>query len=82
MDDLCVSARGAVDNALKSSSFFEKLDVDGTIRKASQALGSHDRVLVLSCGPKSLMEAVQDSVTKWQKKRNIRIDVHCEDFGG
>ncbi|SCV39814.1 related to ferric-chelate reductase [Fusarium fujikuroi] len=82
MDDLCVSACGAVDNELKSSSFFEKLDVDGTIRKAAQASGSHDRVLVLSCGPKSLMEAVQDSVSKWQKKKNIRIDVHCEDFGG
>ncbi|KAG4261887.1 hypothetical protein FPRO03_11355 [Fusarium proliferatum] len=61
MDDLCVSACGAVDNELKSSSFFEKLDVDGTIRKAAQASGSHDRVLVLSCGPKSLMKAVQDS---------------------
>ncbi|KAI1015423.1 hypothetical protein LB504_010982 [Fusarium proliferatum] len=82
MDDLCVSARGAVDNELKSSSIFEKLDVDGTIRKAAQASGIHDRVLVLSCGPKSLMEAVQDSVFKWQKKTNIRIDVHCEDFGG
>ncbi|KAF5702011.1 ferric-chelate reductase [Fusarium globosum] len=62
MDDLCVSACGGVDNELKSSSFFEKLDVDGTIRKAAQASGSHDRVLVLSCGPKSLMEAVQDSL--------------------
>ncbi|QGI85736.1 hypothetical protein CEK25_012465 [Fusarium fujikuroi] len=80
MDDLCVSACGGVDNELKSSSFLEKLDVDGTIRKAAQASGSHDRVLVLSCGPKSLMEAVQDSVSKWQKKKNIRIDVHCEDF--
>ncbi|KAF5536694.1 ferric-chelate reductase [Fusarium napiforme] len=78
IDDLC----GLTDDESKCKPLFEKLDVDETIRTAIEALGSHDRVLVLSCGPRSLMDAVQDSASKWQKKRNIRIDVHCEDFGG
>ncbi|KAF5563622.1 ferric-chelate reductase [Fusarium phyllophilum] len=64
IDYLCGSIRGATDDELKSSPLFEKMDVDGTIRTAIEATGSHDRVLVLSCGPKSLMDAVQDSAIK------------------
>ncbi|KAF5978536.1 ferric-chelate reductase [Fusarium coicis] len=82
IDELRGSIRGATEDELKSSPFFEKLDVDETIRTAIEASISHDRVLVLSCGPKSLMDAVQDSASKSQRQRNIRIDVHCEDFGG
>ncbi|CVL06855.1 related to ferric-chelate reductase [Fusarium mangiferae] len=66
----------------KCNPLFEKLDVDRTVGNGVGASGSHERVLLLSCGPKTLMDAVQDSASKWQKKRNIRIDVHCEDFGG
>ncbi|EWG55494.1 hypothetical protein FVEG_13485 [Fusarium verticillioides 7600] len=82
IDESCGSIRGATEDELKSSPFFEKLDVDETIRTAIEASTSHDRVLFLSCGPKSLMDAVQDSASKSQRQRNIRIDVHCEDFGG
>ncbi|KAF5621061.1 ferric-chelate reductase [Fusarium tjaetaba] len=77
-DDLC----GLTDDEPKCNPLFEKLDVDETVRTALEASASHDRVLILSCGPMSLMDAVQDSGSKWQKKRNIRIDIHCEDFGG
>lgn len=66
----------------KCNPLFEKLDVDRTVGNGARAPGSHQRVLVLSCGPKSLMDAVQDSASKWQEKRDIRIDVHCENFGG
>ncbi|KAG5794068.1 hypothetical protein H9Q69_006898 [Fusarium xylarioides] len=82
IDDSYGSIRGATDDELKSSPFFEKLDVDGTIRAAIEASRGHDRVLILSCGPRSLMDAVHDSASKWQKKKKIRIDVYCEDFGG
>jgi hypothetical protein len=38
-----------------------------------------DRVLVAACGPKSLMDAVRDSVDTWRGRRSI--DLHCESFG-
>ncbi|KAF5680206.1 ferric-chelate reductase [Fusarium circinatum] len=66
----------------KCNPLFEKLDVDSTVGDGVGAPGSHQRVLLLTCGPKSLMDAVQDSASKWQKKQNIIIDVHSEDFGG
>ncbi|KAF5253902.1 hypothetical protein FANTH_1227 [Fusarium anthophilum] len=66
----------------KCNPLFEKLDVDSTVGDGVGAPGSHQRVLLLTCGPKSLMDAVQDSASKWQKKRNIIIDVHSEDFSG
>ncbi|KAF4953645.1 hypothetical protein FGADI_5981 [Fusarium gaditjirri] len=81
MGDLCGSTCQTIDDELKFNPLFEKLDVDETISESLRASGSHHRVLILSCGPKSLMDAVLDSASKWQMKRNIRIDVHCEDFG-
>ncbi|KAF5577147.1 ferric-chelate reductase [Fusarium pseudoanthophilum] len=62
IEDLCGPIRGATEDELKCGPFFEKLDAYETIRTAIEASTSHDRVLVLSCGPKSLMNAVQDSV--------------------
>ncbi|KAF5648566.1 ferric-chelate reductase [Fusarium sp. NRRL 52700] len=60
----------------KCNPLFEKLDVDKTVCNGVGASGSHQRVLLLSCGPTSLMDAVQDSASKWQKKRNVRVDIH------
>jgi hypothetical protein len=61
---------------------FEKVDIDVVISKSLEVAGRHQRVLVASCGPKSLMDDVVDSAHKWQNKRGLRIDVHCEDFDG
>ncbi|KAF4973679.1 hypothetical protein FSARC_68 [Fusarium sarcochroum] len=61
---------------------FEKLDNDIVIGEALGKAGYHQRVLVATCGPKSLMDAVEDSAGKWQNKRGLRIDIHCEDFDG
>ncbi|KAF5579463.1 ferric-chelate reductase [Fusarium pseudocircinatum] len=57
IDDLC----GLTGDEPKCNPLFEKLDVDETVRTAIEVSGSHDGVLVLSCGPRSLMDAVQDS---------------------
>ncbi|KAM0413639.1 hypothetical protein ACHAPD_006877 [Fusarium lateritium] len=59
---------------------FEKLNVNKVISKALGTAGCHQRVLVVSCGPKSLMCAVVESADKWQNTRGLRIDVHCEAF--
>ncbi|KAF4435268.1 ferric-chelate reductase [Fusarium acutatum] len=45
----------------KYNPLFEKLDVDRTVGNGVGASENHLRVLLLSCGPKSLMDAVQDS---------------------
>jgi ferric-chelate reductase len=81
MGDACGLTDQITGDEPKCNPLLEKLDVDGTISRVVGASGSHHRVLLLSCGPKSLMDAAQDSASKWQMKRNIRIDVHCEDFG-
>ncbi|KAI3576560.1 hypothetical protein IWW34DRAFT_668043 [Fusarium oxysporum f. sp. albedinis] len=81
MGDACGLTDQTIGDEPKCNPLLEKLDVDGTISRVVGASGSHHRVLLLSCGPKSLMDAAQDSASKWQMKRNIRIDVHCEDFG-
>ncbi|WZH49526.1 ferric reductase NAD binding domain-containing protein [Fusarium acuminatum] len=61
---------------------FEKVNIDVIISESLKIAGRHQRVLVASCGPKSLMDDVVDSAHKWQNKRGLRIDVHCEDFDG
>ncbi|KAF5543479.1 ferric-chelate reductase [Fusarium mexicanum] len=76
------NARELPTNEPKGDPFFEKLDVERATGEGVGACASHQRVLILSCGPKSLMDSVQDSATKWQKKRNVIIDVHSEGFGG
>ncbi|XEV01484.1 hypothetical protein FSHL1_006771 [Fusarium sambucinum] len=63
-----------------SNFIFEKLGIDKVIAEALGTAGWHQRVLVVSCGPKSLMGAVVDAADKWQNTRGLRIDVHCEDF--
>ncbi|KLP11974.1 related to ferric-chelate reductase [Fusarium fujikuroi] len=82
MGNVCGLTGHTTGDEPKCNPLFEKLDVDRTIGSGVGASGSYQRVLILSCGPKSLMDAVQDSSSKWQEKRDIRIDVHCEDFGG
>ncbi|EXL51788.1 hypothetical protein FOCG_07611 [Fusarium oxysporum f. sp. radicis-lycopersici 26381] len=81
MGDACGLTDQIIGDEPKYNPLLEKLDVDGTISRVVGASGGHHRVLLLSCGPKSLMDAAQDSASTWQMKRNIRIDVHCEDFG-
>ncbi|KAF5583673.1 ferric-chelate reductase [Fusarium subglutinans] len=55
------NVRGLTSAEPKCNPLFEKLDVDRTISEGVGAAGSHQRVLLLTCGPKSLMDAVQDS---------------------
>lgn len=61
---------------------FEKLNTDAVIRETLETVGSHQRVLVATCGPVSLMDAVEDAVEGWQNKRGVKIDIHREDFDG
>lgn len=61
---------------------YKKLDTDMAIQGAIRKVASHERVLVATCGPKSLMNAVRDSVDRCRMDSNNRIDVHCEDFSG
>lgn len=59
---------------------FRRIDIESVISDAVQSVESRQRVLMATCGPESLMEAVRDSAESWRKKRDLRIDVHSEDF--
>ncbi|KAK1623560.1 ferric reductase NAD binding domain-containing protein [Colletotrichum phormii] len=59
---------------------FRRMDIESVVSDAIQSVESRQRVLMATCGPESLMEAVRDSAESWRKKRDLRIDVHSEDF--
>lgn len=59
---------------------FRRMDTESVIGDAIQFVESRQRVLMATCGPESLMEAVRDSAESWRKRRDLRIDVHSEDF--
>ncbi|OHE98170.1 hypothetical protein CORC01_06538 [Colletotrichum orchidophilum] len=59
---------------------FMRMDIDLIVSDAIQSVESCQRVLMVTCGPESLMDAVRDSAESWRKKRDLRIDVHCEAF--
>ncbi|TDZ41204.1 Ferric/cupric reductase transmembrane component 2 [Colletotrichum trifolii] len=59
----------------------ERLDVKRVLDQATEDSAPGQRVLVASCGPKSLVDIVQSSVA-WQiSSRDVSIDIHCENFG-
>lgn len=59
---------------------YKKMRTESVIREAMQEVGSHQRALIAACGPKSLMDAVRDSVDSCRSKPGHTVDVHCEDF--
>ncbi|KXH33982.1 hypothetical protein CSIM01_02317 [Colletotrichum simmondsii] len=59
---------------------FRRMDIESVISDAIHFVESRQRVLMATCGPESLMEAVRDSAESWRKRRDLRIDVHSEDF--
>lgn len=59
---------------------FTKMNANVIINDVMEATETKQRVLVATCGPKSLMDDVRDSVFRWQEKPGVRIDVHSEDF--
>ncbi|KAF4462897.1 Ferric reductase transmembrane component 5 [Fusarium albosuccineum] len=59
---------------------FEKLDITTEISRALDTSRRHQSVLLMSCGPTSLMDAVEELANKWQSKRGVIIDVHREGF--
>jgi hypothetical protein len=60
---------------------YEKLRVEAMIHDSIQAAGSDSRILIASCGPKSLMAAVSAAATQYVTPEGPSIDVHCESFG-
>ncbi|WYZ44775.1 hypothetical protein EsH8_VIII_000091 [Colletotrichum jinshuiense] len=59
---------------------FTRMDVNVVIGETMGAVESCQRVLMVACGPESLMDAVKDSADIWRHKRSLGIDVHYEDF--
>ncbi|TEA14217.1 putative ferric reductase transmembrane component [Colletotrichum sidae] len=60
---------------------FKKMNVAEIMDKAMGEVQVNQRVLVATCGPRGLMDAVENSVCGWHEKtQDIRLDVHCEDF--
>lgn len=59
---------------------FTNMNVNVIINDVMEATETKHRVLVATCGPKSLMDDVRDSVFRWQDKEEVRIDLHSEDF--
>ncbi|CAH0052280.1 unnamed protein product [Clonostachys solani] len=60
---------------------YEKLRAEAMIHESIQAAGRDSRVLIASCGPKSLMAAVSAAATQYMTPEGPSIDVHCESFG-
>lgn len=55
----------------------------GTSRIFDEALKgttTHGRVIIATCGPKTLMNDVRVSAEAWRDGRNLSIDVHCKGF--
>lgn len=68
--------------AFQASFERKKSDAGELVRRTIFSSGSHSKILVAVCGPKSLMNAVKDSVDECRGSMDARIDFHCEDFGG
>lgn len=60
---------------------YSKLDVEAVVRKALLGSGGHQSVLIATCGPKSLTNAIRESVDDCKDETSHNIDMHCEDFG-
>ena len=60
---------------------YKRMNVNSVVDDAMQGVQSHQRVLLVTCGPTSLMDAVRDSAASAERKWGHRIDVHSEDFG-
>ncbi|KAF5021915.1 hypothetical protein F66182_6063 [Fusarium sp. NRRL 66182] len=59
---------------------FEKMAIHSVLNEALVNVVFHQRVLIATCGPKSLMDDVGDFADRWQNKADASVDVHCEDF--
>jgi len=60
---------------------FTKMDTRDVLSESLQDVVLSQRVLVASCGPKSLMDSIRE-VTDEYLRLGYRIDAHSEDFGG
>ena len=77
-DDLQVPTSKIVE--LADNVQYTRMNTDTVIQESMQKIGSHQRVLIATCGPKSLMDAVRDSVDICRMDPSSRVDLHCEDF--
>ncbi|KAF7540733.1 hypothetical protein G7054_g1190 [Neopestalotiopsis clavispora] len=57
-----------------------RMDTEVVFEKMLRTVNSHDRVLVATCGPKSLMDDVRESVDHWRNKSDLAIQMHSEAF--
>lgn len=79
---LHASATRKTKDDLKALVAFKKLDAGALVRSRLLGAKSHHRVLIIACGPSSLMNAVRDTADECRWETNCRVDIHCEDFGG
>ena len=67
--------------ALKRAVVYGKLDAKAVVRKALLGNGAHNSVYIGTCGPKSLMDTVINSVDDCRSETSRQVDIHCENFG-
>lgn len=59
---------------------WEKMDVGVVIREAVEATEGCQRVLIATCGPTLLTNAVKDAVQSLGDQTGYKVDVHAENF--
>jgi ferredoxin-NADP reductase len=58
----------------------EKMDVEVVIREALEATEGRERVLIATCGPRPLTNAVKDAAQSVGDQTGYMVDVHAENF--
>lgn len=74
-----------VDDLLSGAAYCEKvrwqkMDVEVVIREAVEATEGRQRVLIATCGPTPLTNAVKDTAQSLGDQTGYKVDVHAENF--
>ena len=59
----------------------DRPDVKDIITREVEAAGRTERILVLGCGPPSLMDDVRDAAAGCIRCEGPAVELHCEQFG-
>lgn len=60
---------------------FGRPNVDSLIRGAVEDMSPGKRVLVMGCGPKTLVTAVRNATAECIRADGPGVELHCEQFG-
>ncbi|KAF7561286.1 hypothetical protein G7046_g2853 [Stylonectria norvegica] len=60
---------------------YKRPDVPQLIRTAVEKTSKDERVLIMGCGPESLMTAVRNTTVDCIRRDGPSVELHCEQFG-